>query len=81
MEEEHTSNSADSRYACSAADIAADIIRGNIRHGVVTRWESNTGSSLIDTVDPEFLPSGMAKDGGSRCQEACGRSEAFHGGK
>jgi len=48
----------------AAVDVAAQVVGGDVGHGVVGGGHADAGLALVDAVDPEVLESGVGGDAG-----------------
>jgi hypothetical protein len=58
----------DGATACysTAVDVAAEVVGGDVGHGVVGGGHANAGLALVDAIDPEVLECGVGGDLGCR---------------
>jgi hypothetical protein len=48
----------------AAVDVAAQVVGGDVGHGVVGGWHADAGLALVDAIDPEVLEGGVGGDAG-----------------
>jgi hypothetical protein len=58
----------DGATACysTAVDVAAEVVGGDVGHGVVGGGHADAGLALVDAIDPEVLEGGVGGDLGCR---------------
>lgn len=50
----------------TAVDVAAEVVGGDVGHGVVGGGHADAGLALVDAIDPEVLEGGVGGDLGCR---------------
>lgn len=48
----------------AAVDVAAQVVGGDVGHGVVGGGHADAGLALVDAIDPEVLEGGVGGDAG-----------------